>query len=131
MPEDQTETIRILASIQTTNEFILKGMTELKTEMGKVGEVVQAHAILLQGHGTDIAIAKQDAKEAVKKVQDLSTMVAGLDAPKSHWSTDNVKVILVVGSIIYAILELAKMLLTAALSHPAAAAAASVAPYVK
>ena len=122
-----TETIRILASIQTTNEFILKGMTDLKTEMTKVGEVVQAHAILLQAHGADIALAKQEAKQAAVKTQDLEIQLAGMEPPKSHWSTDNVKVILVVGSCIYALLEVAKMMLTAAL-HPAAQSAYQSAP---
>ena len=113
-----TETIRILASIQTTNEFILKGMTDLKNEMTKVGEVVQAHAILLQAHGADIALAKQEAREAAIKSKDLEVKLAAIAPPTSHWSTDNVKVILVVGSCIYALLEVGKMLLTAAL-HPA------------
>jgi hypothetical protein len=123
MPDNdspQVETIRILASIQTTNEFILRGMTELKTEMGKVGEVVQAHAIVLQVHSTDIAVAKKDAEAARTKADDLASRVTDQEAPRSHWSTDNVKVILVAGSILYVLLELVKLLLTALL-HPTAA----------
>ncbi len=124
----QTETIRILASIQTTNEFILKGMTDLKTEMGKVGEVVQAHAILLQAHGTDITNIKQDSKDALKRVDDLSQKMT---APKTGWSADNVKVILAIVGVVYGLVELVKLLVNAILHPGVASTLESVAPHVK
>lgn len=113
----QVETIRILASIQTTNEFILKGMTELKTEMGKVGEVVQAHAILLQAHSLDIGMAKREALDASQKVEDLQARLLAMPVAKSNWSTDNVKAVTTIGAVLYVVFEIAKMLLTAAI-HP-------------
>jgi hypothetical protein len=123
---NQFKMIEILSSIQTTQKFILDSMKEVKNEVKRAYEAVQGHALILQGHSSQLELLNKLTTTQTTMISELQEKVLVLEAvggqeKKSSWSAENLKVVGLLSSAIVVLLEIVKKVVEYATSIHAVA----------